>query len=114
MILVVDDEAGIRELLSLLLVAWGYQVEVASDGRHALSLLERQMFDLVISDVRMPRLRGDALAREVRARWSHVPVVLMTGYDDIERGSEDAAVVVLHKPIPPGTLRQVVQDVLAR
>jgi DNA-binding NtrC family response regulator len=114
MILVVDDEAGIRDMLSLLLSAWGYQVEVAEDGAQGLRALERQMFDLVISDVRMPNLRGDALAKDIGIRWPHLPVILMTGFDDVERTGNPSVVAILHKPVPTDTLFDLVAGLTGR
>jgi PAS domain S-box-containing protein len=68
-ILVVDDESDVAEVLADLLAADGYRVETANDGRQALERLERNAFDLVVSDLRMPELDGPGLYREVTRAW---------------------------------------------
>ena len=67
MILVVDDEAGYRELLAKMLTKVGYRVITAADGNEALTLLADSKFNLIISDVFMPNLNGYALAARIRA-----------------------------------------------
>ncbi|HJN75172.1 MAG TPA: response regulator [Myxococcota bacterium] len=86
-ILVVDDERAILELLSEYLRARGCVVEVAEDGEEAWERLLRGGIDLVISDVKMPRLSGPELLERIHQREEPVAVVLMTGY-----GTIDAAV----------------------
>ena len=68
-VLVVDDEAGISSLLSDLLEADGYRVVTASNGVAALALLEKETFDAVLTDIRMPELDGPGLYREVERRY---------------------------------------------
>ena len=86
-ILVVDDERAILELLGEYLRARGSVVEVAQDGEEAWERLLKGGIDLVISDVKMPRLSGPALLNRIHEREEPVAVVLMTGY-----GTIDAAV----------------------
>src|SRR5262245_15370157 len=64
-VLVVDDEKAIREMLAEFLDMEGYAVKTAEDGLAAVSELERQQFDLVISDLKMPRMGGIALLDEI-------------------------------------------------
>ena len=80
MILVVDDEAGYRELLAKILTKVGYRVITAADGNEALTLLENSHFNLIISDVFMPNLNGYALAARIRAKQPDMPIVLISGY----------------------------------
>jgi two-component system response regulator MprA len=79
-VLVVDDEAVIREFLSDVLVSAGYTVTEASDGMAALEAVERQRPAVVLTDIRMPRLDGIGLVERLRARGEHVPVVFMTAH----------------------------------
>jgi CheY-like chemotaxis protein len=79
-ILVVDDEAGYRELLAKMLTKVGYRVITAADGNEALTLLENSHFNLIISDVFMPNLNGYALAARIRATNPDVPIILISGY----------------------------------
>ena len=57
-ILIVDDEESLREVLTIMLHREGYQVEAAVDGSQALARIEESAFDLVISDIKMPKLNG--------------------------------------------------------
>jgi two-component system response regulator MprA len=82
-ILVVDDDAAIRRVLSRGLAAEGYEVATASDGGAALVELERHVPDLVVLDVGMPGLDGLAVARRARAKGVAVPILMLTARDDV-------------------------------
>ncbi len=80
-ILVVDDEAEVREILAETLEDFGYAVLTAASGEEALPVLARDGgVSMVITDVRMPGMSGLELAEEVRQRWPGVKVVLISGY----------------------------------
>lgn len=85
-ILVVEDSVTTRTLLKKVLSAAGYRVTTAVDGMDALSKLYDTPFDLMVSDVEMPRLNGLDLVGRLRARpqWQELPVVLVTGLDSRE------------------------------
>jgi two-component system chemotaxis sensor kinase CheA len=95
-VLVVDDAVTTRTMERSLLELAGYRVEVAVDGLDAWTMLTGGDFDLVVSDVDMPRMDGFELTRRIRAdaRLAHLPVVLVTaleGREDMERGLEAGA-----------------------
>ncbi|MFN7145747.1 MAG: response regulator [Myxococcota bacterium] len=94
-ILLVDDEPFVRPVLVEMLECLGYDVLEAVDGVHALEMLEAHAVDLVLSDIRMPRLDGVALARQIGARWPGLLVLLMTGHGP---GVDTGAWPVLPKP----------------
>jgi two-component system response regulator MprA len=77
-VLVVEDEPVIRELMAILLEDEGYTVHQAVDGLQALEMLEQHGIDLVLSDVKMPRLDGASLVQRLRSRGDAIPVVLMS------------------------------------
>lgn len=79
-LLVVDDEVEIRELLSRHFRYLGYEVVVAQDGVDALEKMEQSRIDVVISDIRMPRMDGVALLERLRREYPMVRIVMMTGY----------------------------------
>lgn len=83
-ILVVDDEAKMRRILELSLKSMGHEVAQASDGQEALAILETGSFDLVLTDLRMPRLDGIGLLRALRESDNDIPVIVMTAYGTIE------------------------------
>jgi two-component system chemotaxis sensor kinase CheA len=86
----VDDSVTTRTLEKSILEAAGYEVEVAVDGAEALERLGRRTFDLVLSDVQMPRVDGLSLTRRMKQdpRWSSVPVVLVSSLDAAEQKKE--------------------------
>lgn len=79
-ILVVDDEAGIRDLLSKTLALADYDVDLAPDGRTAIDRLRIAPYDLLITDLRMPGIDGLTVIREGRRLRPDMPVVIITGY----------------------------------
>jgi CheY-like chemotaxis protein len=88
-ILVVDDEADLREILRDELIFEGAEVFEAANGREAMQQLSNRHFDAVLSDIRMPGGDGATLAREIRAKHPSQPViVLITGFADLH--SEEA------------------------
>jgi DNA-binding NtrC family response regulator len=101
-ILVADDEKNIREGLREALMLDGYDVLLAADGKEALGALERGEVDLVISDLKMPRLSGEELLRKVSTDFPTVPVIILTGHGTIEsavQAMHDGAYDFLTKPV---------------
>jgi len=80
-VLVVDDDASIRSMLSVLLRYEGYNVFEAGDGLEAVHQLKNQYFDVVISDFRMPRFDGMQLLAMCRLLWPETAVVMVSGED---------------------------------
>lgn len=83
-VLVVDDEPKLCDLLSSALSQNGIQVFTASNGLHALKVLEQEDIDLVISDWRMPGMDGPALLAEIKLRFPELPVIVMTAYSTVK------------------------------
>ena len=83
-LLIVDDDAVFREELSDLLKDEGHQVVTAPSTPKAIEVLEQQDFDLVFTDLKMPRQSGLDLLREVRRRWPRLLVVMITGFATVE------------------------------
>jgi len=106
-ILVVEDDAALREALMDTLELSGYAAHVAADGEQALAWLEKSNPGLVLSDVQMPGMDGHALLRTLKARWPEVPVLLMTAYGQIDlavRAMREGAADYLPKPFEPDRL----------
>ena len=78
-ILVVDDESGIRFLLSEVLLNKGFEVSLASDGQESLDKLEQDHFDLVVTDINMPRLDGVAMLKRMKRTGRDEKIIIMTG-----------------------------------
>ncbi len=106
-VLIVEDDASLREALTDTLELSGYQVLEAADGAAALQLLEQRRVGLVVSDVQMQPMDGEQLLREIKRRWPGLPVLLMTAYGMIERAVEAmraGACNYLPKPFEPEAL----------
>jgi DNA-binding NtrC family response regulator len=82
-VLLIDDEPDLRELLHEQLREAGYQVQIAADGEQGMDRLVRHIFDVVICDVRLPRLDGLRLLRHIRKETPSTEVILMTAYADV-------------------------------
>ena len=79
-ILFAEDEPISRKLISMFLRGEGYEVDEAEDGAEALGLLNNFQFDLVISDIRMPRVDGVELITRLRANFPDIPFIVLTSY----------------------------------
>jgi two-component system response regulator HydG len=111
-ILIVDDDASIRDGCAQVLGRQGYDVIEGGTGIKALSLLDRYSFDLILLDLKMPDVNGLDLLRTIRERDSIVPIVMITAYGTIQNAVEAmrlGANDFLPKPFEPEELRIVVQ-----
>jgi two-component system response regulator FlrC len=117
-ILVADDEAGLRAFVAEALQADGHAVSQSADGAEAAEALRRESFDLLITDLRMPRLDGMALLRRARAEQPEMEVIVMTAHGSVDSAVEAmklGAFDYLEKPIgSPGELRLLVSRALER
>ena len=115
-ILVVDDDAGLRDVVTQLLTNAGHVVHSAADGPEALAILERSEFDIVLLDINLPSMNGLDVLALIRA-MPHPPlVVMMTGDDTSEPLLEAVrlqAFRYLRKPFPLRTITEVVKEAMA-
>ena len=79
-VLVADDEASVRDLLSKTLALAEYEVDVAADGRTAVDRLRLMSYDLLITDLKMPGVDGLSVIREARRFKSDIPIIIITGF----------------------------------
>ena len=115
-ILLADDEPLVRDLLVRFLRQQGHEVVVARDGREALESFKAQPADLVLSDVRMPRLDGLQLLHAIKDINPRVPVVLISGYGDVEtvvNALKSGAENFLAKPLDMAVLGKVIDQALS-
>jgi DNA-binding NtrC family response regulator len=114
-ILVVDDDDRIRSLLLDTLSALGYHALGAKDGEEALSMLEKEKLDLVITDVRMPKINGLSLLKAIKSRNPLLPVLIITGYNFTytkDQAMEGGADGFLAKPFRIGKMEELMRKAL--
>jgi two-component system response regulator AtoC len=114
-ILVVDDDVAAQRALIQVLRKEGYAVDGASSAGAALQKLNEQPVDLLITDIRMERMDGMELMREVRQRWPDIPVIIMTAFASIDtaiRSIHEGAYDYVSKPYEIGELRLTVRRAL--
>jgi two-component system response regulator MprA len=116
-ILVVDDDAKLRDSVDRALRANGYEVALAEDGADALAQLDGELFDAVVLDILMPRVDGLAVCRSLRAGGSSVPILMLTARDavaDRVAGLEAGADDYLVKPFALSELLARLRALLRR
>jgi len=114
---VVDDESGVRELVSDVLELEGYSVTSAGDGLEALAQIRKQKFDLYILDINMPKIDGLVLLEKVRSSGDQTPALLLTARrekDDVHQGFRVGADDYVTKPFSIEELALRVGAILRR
>jgi len=113
-ILIADDEPLVQDLLSEVLKREGYQVTLVKDGYSALKKIQESYFDLVITDVRMPKIDGLTLLKKVKELSPATSVIVITAYgsiDDAVEAMKRGACDYLTKPILPDQIKILIQKV---
>lgn len=116
-ILVVDDDARIRELLKRYLTQEGFDVLLAEDGKSLTRVMQRETADLIVLDLMMPGEDGLSICRRLRAANEHIPIIMLTAKgEDVDRivGLEVGADDYLGKPFNPRELLARIHAVLRR
>ena len=114
-ILVVDDEPAVGDAIKMMLKFDGHEVQTASGSKEALSLLEQDKFDLIITDYSMPGMKGDELAAVIKQRLPHQPIIMISAYAEMLKSSGNPLTGVdfmLSKPFFMADLREAVARVL--
>ena len=113
-ILIADDEEGIRESLSLIL-GDTYELAFAKDGQETLTKLTKESFDLVLLDIKMPKLDGLEVLRRLKADGLTPPVMMLTAYQSVELAREAVklgALDYLPKPFERDHILRSIRDAL--
>jgi len=114
-VLVVDDEPNLRRVLGAQLSRDGYEVHAVADGEAALRILQEQYVDVVITDLRMPRLDGLELLRRALALEPELPVVIITAHGTVDNAVaalKSGAFDYITKPFDQNEVRNVVRKAL--
>jgi two-component system CheB/CheR fusion protein len=111
-ILLAEDDAGVRRLVAEILGGLGYKVLEAGDGPEALELSRSQPVDLLVTDLVMPKMNGQELARQLREEQPHVRAVFISGYAPDEAGQVPPGDVFLPKPFSRDELAGKIRELL--
>ena len=116
-ILIIDDEASLRQTLARILQRAGHEVTTAANGQEGLSLIAEHPFDLVYSDIRMPDMSGLELLKIIHEKHPDLPVVLFTAQPDLNSAVEavrSGATDYLMKPLKPQTVIERTDAILEK
>ena len=111
-VLVVDDEVGIRILLTRMLKEWGYGVRHVESAVEALDIMAIEPADILLADVAMPEHDGLWLAAQVHSRWPQTAIVMSTAHQDaqtVQTSRKVGAVAYVTKPFVPYVLQEALQ-----
>src|SRR5512137_2164427 len=118
-ILIAEDERDIRDLITFTLRYAGYEVLAVSNGEEAVKMAQQETPDLVLMDVRMPRMTGYEACAAMKAdpKWKDVPVIFLSakGQDaEIQTGLQSCAEEYLLKPFAPDQLIKRIQTIMQK
>jgi DNA-binding response OmpR family regulator len=111
-ILYVDDDPNMQKMVELFMRKSKYELYVAKNGRSALKLLEKNTYDLIITDIQMPEIDGLSLLDEIKKQKIKAPVVIVSAYGQeiiSQKGLKKGAVKILHKPFESKQLFEVIE-----
>ncbi len=114
-LLLVDDDPNMQRMIILFLNKKNYELAVAGNGRKALDLLDKNKFDLIISDMQMPLMDGSTLLRKIREKKIKTPVIIISAYTSLNMSNEiDTSnfAAVLFKPFDSDHLISSIEKVL--
>lgn len=114
-LLIIEDDVAFCQMLERFLDRKGFAVETAHSGQNALKKIKTNGYDLVISDLRLPNTNGIDLLRQIRKTSAATPVVLMTGYAEVDtavRAMKEGALDYISKPFAPEEILMVIQMAL--
>jgi two-component system, NtrC family, response regulator PilR len=116
-ILVVDDEKSMREFLEIMLKKEEYKVSLASNGEEVLRLLEKDIFDLVLMDIRMPKMDGIAVLKRIKALSPETIVIMITAYasaDTAIKAMKEGAYDYITKPFKIEEIKLIIKNALEK
>jgi DNA-binding response OmpR family regulator len=117
LVLVVDDDAGILDVVGFALRGEGFDVETAADGDNAFELAQRRPYDVIVLDLMLPRMSGTEVCRRLRAEGNAVPILMLTARDaEVDRvvGLEVGADDYVTKPFSTPELVSRIRAILRR
>src|SRR5512147_205201 len=116
-ILVADDEQSMREFLDIMLKKEGYKVSLASNGEEVSKLVENDLFDLVLLDIRMPKLDGISALKKIKANTPETVVIMITAYasaDTAIKAMKEGAYDYITKPFKIEEIKLIIKNALEK
>lgn len=116
-ILVADDEKSMRELLDIMLKKEGYKVTLASSGEEVMKLIEKDLFDLALVDIRMPRQDGISVLKKIKSVSPETEVIMITAYasaDTAIKAMKEGAYDYITKPFKVDEIKLIIQNALEK
>jgi two-component system response regulator PilR (NtrC family) len=116
-ILVADDEQSMREFLDIMLKKEGYKVSLASNGEEVSKLVENDLFDLVLLDIRMPKLDGISALKKIKAHTPETTVIMITAYasaDTAIKAMKEGAYDYITKPFKVEEIKLIIKNALEK
>lgn len=114
-VLVIDDEAIVRVSCERVLKPVGFEVMVTSRGDEAIELLEKEPYDVVLTDLKMPDMDGLEVLKIIKERWPDIQVIIITGYGTINTAVQAikmGAYEYIEKPFTPQDILEVVEKAI--
>lgn len=116
-ILVVDDEQSMREFLDIMLKKEGYKVSLASNGEEVLKYIDKDIFDLVLLDIRMPKMDGITVLRKIKSTSPETVVIMITAYasaDTAIKAMKEGAYDYITKPFKVDEIKLIIKNALEK
>jgi two-component system response regulator PilR (NtrC family) len=116
-ILVADDEQSMREFLDIMLKKEGYRVTLAGNGEEVLKLIDKDIFDLVLLDIRMPKMDGIAVLKKIKAASPETIVIMITAYasaDTAIKAMKEGAYDYITKPFKVEEIKVIIKNALEK
>ena len=116
-ILVVDDEQSMREFLDIMLKKEGYKVSLASNGEEVLKYIDKDIFDLVLLDIRMPKMDGIAVLKRIKSTSPETVVIMITAYasaDTAIKAMKEGAYDYITKPFKIDEIKLIIKNALEK
>jgi CheY-like chemotaxis protein len=115
-VLIVDDDTTFREMLTDSLIHAGFNPTAVSSGEEALEVIQRETFEAIVTDVRMPTMDGITLSRRIRERLPKIPIIIMTAYSSRSKAEQDTGPIptehFLVKPFDINQLIELISDLV--
>ncbi len=116
-ILVADDEQSMREFLDIMLKKEGYRVTLAGNGEEVLKLIDKDIFDLVLLDIRMPKMDGIAVLKKIKTAFPETIVIMITAYasaDTAIKAMKEGAYDYITKPFKVEEIKAIIKNALEK